>query len=70
MRTSAPVHVIVHRPQKEEDRRGLAERVAAVHADAVCHRLQALDCSDEQKASLLRALIASLRQPNDSPRQT
>ncbi|MCH5287422.1 MAG: hypothetical protein J1E43_08365 [Christensenellaceae bacterium] len=69
MRTSAPIHVTVHVPNTEEGKRELERRVAAVHADMVSHRLQKLNCPGEQKAALLNALIASVKEQDRRRRE-
>lgn len=56
-RKSNPINVVVHYPQTEEGRRGLAQRVASTHADMVYQTIQKLNCSSEQKVQLLDSII-------------
>jgi len=58
-RKSVPIQVIVHYPETEEGKRELADRVAAVHADAVDQSIRDLDCSARQKIQLLEEIIKS-----------
>ncbi|MBE6950560.1 MAG: hypothetical protein E7451_04400 [Ruminococcaceae bacterium] len=59
MRT--PVNLIVYGPETEEGREELCRRVALVHADAVNHRLKALQCPQQRKLTLLEAVIDTVR---------
>lgn len=61
MRTSAPIHVIVHPPAAQEGRRELAQRVAQAHADFVISTINRLDCPIQQKLELLQAVIRTAK---------
>ena len=62
-RKSAPINIVVHRPDSDKGERALARRAAEIHADAVEHMIQRMDCPTEQKKQLLDAIIkdASVR---------
>lgn len=68
MKINVPIPVIVHAPQTDEGRQELAQRVAAIHAEMVHHRLQKLSCPAGQKAALLDALIALTKEQVTSPK--
>lgn len=59
-RKSVPIHIIVHYPRTEEDKRELARRAAEVHADTVKEYIQKLNCSSDQKLKLLNAIIETV----------
>lgn len=67
IKTSAPIHLVVHEPQTPEGRHELAVRVAHAHADLVCHHLEGLSCPAEQKLALLDAVIASVKAQEKTP---
>lgn len=62
MRRHGPLSVIMHYPTTEKGRLELANRMAEVHADAVCRRIRELTCPDEQKLQLLDTVIESAKQ--------
>lgn len=60
MKKSAPVHIVLYSPNTEEGRLELAQKAAAVHADAVGGQLRLLDCPAGQKLRLLDAVIGTV----------
>ncbi|MGN0268937.1 MAG: hypothetical protein ACI4D7_14825 [Lachnospiraceae bacterium] len=56
-KTSTPIHLIVHYPKTEAEKRELAKRVAGVHASLVYQYIQKLSCPSEQKVQLLDAVV-------------
>lgn len=55
-----PIHVIVHQPETAEGQHELARHVAEIHADAVGHKIQELNCPAEQKKQLWDAIMKSV----------
>ncbi len=47
------MNIILHLPKTEKGVRELQKRVAEVHAEAVSHYLQMLNCTQEQKKALI-----------------
>ena len=60
-RKCAPIRVVVYLPKTEEGKQELAQRVAGVHADYVCQKLQKLQCASEQKKQLMDAVLQSAK---------
>ena len=61
MSRQQPVKIILYYPKTADSRLELSKRVAAVHADAVLARLNALHCPESQKRALLDAIITTAR---------
>lgn len=61
MRKRTPVHLVVHPPATDQERRDLARSVAAAHADFIIASIDALDCPIAQKRELLRAVIDTIK---------
>ena len=59
---SAPIHVVVHYPKTQEGQLELAQRVAAVHANAVKDYIKGLSCSAEGKKALSEKVKAQVTQ--------
>ena len=55
------MNIIVHYPEKPEDRHELEKRVAQTHADAVLQTIKSLQCPKSQKEELLKAIIRDAR---------
>ena len=57
------MNVIVHTPGAPEGLRALRKQVAAVYAQAVVQYIEKLDCPEEQKLRLLRAVTEEAARP-------
>lgn len=57
LRKAAPLKMSFHGPTTEDGKRELAMRAAELHANAVIRRIQALNCSRQQKLALLDAIM-------------
>ena len=55
------VKIIVYAPQTAAGRMELAQRAAAVHADAVLQHVGRLPCPYEQKRALLTAVLDTVQ---------
>ena len=50
------MEVIIHLPRSKEGQDELAKRVATVHAQLIYNYISRLECSTEQKVTLLDAI--------------
>lgn len=55
------IKIIVYAPQTASGRAELAQRTAAVHADAVLQHIKRLPCPCEQKRALLNAVLETVQ---------
>lgn len=61
MRRQQPIKITIYYPKTADTQLELSKRVAAIHADAVLVRINALHCPEAQKRALLDEIIATAR---------
>lgn len=61
IRKMAPIEVVVYYPKTREGQEELAKRAAEVHASAVVHKINLLNCPTNQKLELLDAVINTVK---------
>ncbi len=50
------MNIVFHFPKTEKGVQELQKRVAEIHAEAVSHYLQTLNCTQEQKKALIEEI--------------
>ncbi len=52
------MNIFVHYPETEEGKRELGKRAASLHNQAILRYLKQLSCPEDQKQSLVKAILA------------
>lgn len=60
------MEIILHFPNIKDFEKGLAKKVAELHAEAILDYLEQLDCPAEQKLALLNSVLKQVQRDANS----